>query len=328
MKFSDYEMMLTLWRQQLAQRMTDNGNSAGLRTLKKQSDSDLVDIQAMRLRVDALCFLLSEGGTVEGLTAEQRAAFNVADLTYDAAWTDGMLSAQILGELHWKELGRPYYNIWPSMVRPLERCNLSGLQGKHIQLPVKALVIRLPAPAGTIFYFRVDEVVFLWRQGEQCNATLFGDMTELSRNRLITDIAADEFGNTEDVEPCADTTTSMVAILAGMSLLQQNKDIIEPIVLNADVHRYSQTQDQALVEKAKRKGTFGFNVGRHVETAPGFRQAHFATRWKGSRKDAGGLRPELVPVKGCLVHRKLVTEVPTGYLDKDETVAAVSEGQD
>jgi len=325
MKFSDYEMLSTKMRNQdIATAITD-GDHELARWVKKASDAELFKPDNMVECVMAMMKVNIGGKGLSALTDEQRRLLGDT-VTLQDVWLTGTSSARVLAELEWKRLGRPYYNIWPSMTKPLTNCNLKGVLGRHVELPVAALLLRFPEPMGTIFYYKDVDVTFLWRMETDVPLlAMFGDDSTMEGAKISDDAVGASERSDADAES---RMKAMLSTVAGIALLSHNKDIIEPIVLNADAHKFAQTRDPALIEKAKRKGTFGFNVGRHLETAPGFRQAHFATRWKGSRKNEGGLRPELVPVKGCMVHRKLVTEVPTGYLDKDEAVAAVSEGQD
>lgn len=325
MKFSDYSMLSTQMRNEDIATAIKHGDPQKAQWIKKATDTELFNPRELLQLMDGM---LNSTGTdlgIAGLTAEQRRLFasavykNEKDLNGTDVWTVGTESARLLAELEWKRLGRPYYNIWPSMVKPLTTCSLKGVLGKHIELPLTALVIRLPDPQGTMLYMKDANITFVWLLETGLPLlTMFSDDSPMDGDSKSTLIVDD---TTAQVR--REKMRRVLAIVAGVALLSHNKDIIEPIVLNADTHRYKQTHDVSLIEKAKRKGTFGFDVGRHVETAPGFRQAHFAIRWKGK----GRTRRELVPVKGCMVHRKLVTEVPTGYLDKDEAVAAVSEGQ-
>ena len=210
---------------------------------------------------------------------------------------------RILGEREWLAAGRPYYNIWPSMIDPLASCNLTGILGGHIQLPVPYLLLRFPRGQGTAFVHRHRDILLITRNIHPNPVTglmlVVGDLMPLSG---MIEGAADNV---------AKATLSTVAAL---SMIRDNPDIIQPIPLTRDAQNYEKTLDPALIEKAKRRGLNAFNVGRHIEAAPGFRKPHFAIRWKGK----GRVNPTLVPVKGCMVRRQIITEVPTGYLDEDE----------
>ena len=100
-------------------------------------------------------------------------------------------------------------------------------------------------------------------------------------------------------------------IMTALCLLGDNPDLIEPLVLDKDRELFERTQDPALVEKAVGKGKRGWAVGARLSAAAGFRRPHFGYRWTGPGKTI----PKLVPIKGCIVRRQKLEEIPTGYLD-------------
>lgn len=108
-----------------------------------------------------------------------------------------------------------------------------------------------------------------------------------------------------------------VRITASVCLLAKDPDLIEPDVLDKDRGKFAHTSDpdeiQKMVERAHRRGKVGWNVGARLEVSPHYRRAHFGIRWTGQ----GRTIPKVVPIKGCVVRRKHMTEVPTGYLDRE-----------
>ena len=67
-----------------------------------------------------------------------------------------------------------------------------------------------------------------------------------------------------------------------------------------------------MIARAKRKGKFGFSIGKKYETMPHFRRPHFALRHTGK----GGSIPKIVPAKSSIVHKSVLTRVPTGRYDE------------
>ncbi len=225
------------------------------------------------------------------------------------------IATSVLMEEAWCTLGRPYYDVWPTMIDAVTKCKLQDTKVSDLQLPITHLYVRFPKGLGTNILASLTPTGLEVYVDDSVDP-LAGFAFLAKPHEKLHDIVTDP--NIMHVKPMVGMALSTVAALA---LLSQNKDIIEPIVLNKDIHKYEKTHDVELIEKAKRKGLFGFNVGRHVEVAPGFRKPHFGIRWKG----VGRTRRELVPIKGCLVKRKLITEVPTGYFDKDGADTVVTE---
>lgn len=92
----------------------------------------------------------------------------------------------------------------------------------------------------------------------------------------------------------------------GLLMLAADPEFIEPIILKRD---QGKTGDRKkMVERARRNGVFGFDVGGNMEVSPHFRRPHFAIRWTGK----GAEIPKLVPVKGAVIHRDALA-VPTGF---------------
>lgn len=108
-------------------------------------------------------------------------------------------------------------------------------------------------------------------------------------------------------------------LLAACCLLGDDPALISPDVLSKDKHRFDPYHpDQALIERAKRKGKVGWNVGealeRTGESSPHFRMPHLALYHTGP----GGSIPRIQLRTGreggpIVVHRDRLREVPTGY---------------
>ena len=70
-----------------------------------------------------------------------------------------------------------------------------------------------------------------------------------------------------------------------------------------------------LVEKAIRRGNYGFNVGRSIEVSPHVRSSSpAALYWTGQ----GRKIPKIRFRRGTVVHRKRLASVPTGFLDLEK----------
>jgi hypothetical protein len=98
-----------------------------------------------------------------------------------------------------------------------------------------------------------------------------------------------------------------------LALLDKESELIDGVVFNADRRKYDETGNEKYVEKARRRGTVGWDIGRHVEVVPHYRRPHFGIRHTGP----GRKIPRVRPIKGSIVHKKKIGDMPTGYLDSD-----------
>ena len=100
-----------------------------------------------------------------------------------------------------------------------------------------------------------------------------------------------------------------IRLCCSLCLLENDPEVIFPDVLADDRAKFEQTGDQKYVEKAKRRGKFGWEVGRHIEVIPHYRRPHMALVWTGR----GRAMPRIVPRRGSVVHREVVGKVPSGF---------------
>jgi hypothetical protein len=102
-------------------------------------------------------------------------------------------------------------------------------------------------------------------------------------------------------------------------MLADDPDIITTDVLSEQQGRYDIEKDETwksrAEEKAKKRGIFGWSVGKNIEVTPHLRRPHLALRHTGP----GGKIPKIVPVRGCAVKGNKLTHVPTGYMLPDGT---------
>lgn len=247
--------------------------------------------------------------------------------------------AQLIIESDWIDNGRPYYDLYPSVIEAFCKVDLSKLKCSDLHLPLPQLLIRFPTDHNGPGSSSGPVQTVLVGEGNNLMNHYYGS----NRGWLIM---ADEGGfMKEDDDIPAVTTTSftmpddetveqrleygrrhgycqdnidnemvsqVVQVVCTLCLLHGDPDLIEPEPLSADMRRWEQTLDPKLIDKAIRKGKRAWAVGRQIEIAPGFRRPHFAIRWTGK----GGRIPKLTPIKGCIVNRRKLAEVPTGYLDE------------
>ena len=113
--------------------------------------------------------------------------------------------------------------------------------------------------------------------------------------------------------------TLAIRIALTVCMLADDPEIITPDVLSDQQSRYDGEKDEAwkrrAEEKAKKRGVFGWSIGKSIEVTPHIRRPHFALRHTGP----GGKIPKIVAVKGCVVKMNKLTKVPTGHVLPDGT---------
>lgn len=245
------------------------------------------------------------------------------------------LTAQLEIERSWTNNDRPYYDLYPSVAEAFTRVNIDKLKCGSVRLPMPQLLIR----------FQVGKELQASKE-RKIKSILVGEVVvgdKVSWLTAVNDGSSEQIKNIDipvhtvngvNLEPektilekltygrnnpyCddhidKDEVDNAFRIVCAICLLKDNQDLIEPLPLDSDRAKWEETHDIKLIEKAARRGKKGWAVGKHVEVAPGFRVPHFAIRWCGK----GGYDPQLRPIKGCFVHRKVIEEVPTDYLGPD-----------
>ena len=108
-----------------------------------------------------------------------------------------------------------------------------------------------------------------------------------------------------------------------LCLLNDDPAVITPDVLEADRGKYEMTGDIKYMEKAHKRGKVGWEVGAKIEMSPHIRSPHFALMAVGK----GRSDRKLIWRKGAVVHRKLVTDVPTGFAADNENIGTPEESK-
>ena len=236
---------------------------------------------------------------------------------------NGFRANLAFSEREWWENSRPYYKAFPCIVEQLTKLKLD-IEARHVpNPPFKSMVIRFAESSEiqTVFFsiWRHPETREIDRQltltaciGKVNTATglqLRGDEPiESSLERSI--VEAPDAQLKLKVENC-------IRAALTICLLADDPSIIAPDVLSADRDRYESETDEAwkerAVARARRRGVVGWNIGADYEVCPHYRRPHFGIRHTGK----GGTVPRIVPIKGAVVHRSRLTEVPTGWMTPD-----------
>ena len=242
--------------------------------------------------------------------------------------------AQLINERDWERQRRPYYNVWPSIVPMLTRLNLD-LDSSLIRLPLPALCVRLPKDQekNTLkFDWKGKEIpircMLVGKINEGGGISVLIDIGELMpeigfpiytyrnfrrREGLTVENALGELNRDCSAEMGIAVSESLVndcvRLCCSLCLLENDSSIICPDVLADDRAKYDQNGDQKFVEKARRRGKVGWDVGRHIEVIPHFRRPHMTLVWTGR----GRVAPKIVPRRGAIVHREVVEKLPSGF---------------
>ena len=243
-------------------------------------------------------------------------------------------------EENWFKNKRPYYNIYPSIIPSLTKISLDKLTVDYVNLPLPELLIRLPSSNHPlkfnyknkeyavktimaadnfrfdnrpnedflIFWIDVGEVVLDW------NVQMFRllckkpGMTVNDAFNLLESHPSKDDGvhyPNEIIEDCA-------KLICTLCLMSNDEFIVEPEVLSIDEDKYEKTKDPKYITKAINRGKYGWSVGKNIEIAPHIRAAcPAALYWTG----AGKKIPKIRFRRGCVVHKKRLHEIPTGYFD-------------
>ena len=243
---------------------------------------------------------------------------------------------RILVEQAWMEAGRPFYNLWPKIVAPLATIKLRGLTLSRIpRPPVNPLLLRFAIGDPLVQGDKMAKCVLVnFRDGARLDlltdvslstgahksvAYLFDatDSQDADVEDILGSIYPDAFTDDAVAQEVVNLFegSAMRRIVIATLLLAADPtcEYLRPIVLNADREKWERTKDPALLERAKRRGNFGWDLGREIHTNPHWRRPHAALYHVGK----GRVDTRVVFRKGALVKREQVTTMPTGYQEDE-----------
>jgi hypothetical protein len=245
-------------------------------------------------------------------------------------------------EKSWEELQCPYYHLYPAIVPMLLRLNLDipcsvlksiSVQPIEVRLPntleapglvwpggrVQSLLMGLqPVPVsadaedltlGLVIAFDVGE---LDQDGHSILSFKFFPLRDdMSIEEACSLLPAHESLDIGVPIP-QDTMVAVVKLCACIALIDQNSDIIAPDVRIVDKAKWGGASEDtrlAMVEAAKRRGKYGWNIGADIECIPHYRRPHPAL----VRVGKGRMLSRIVMRKGSVVHKSKLTTIPTGF---------------
>lgn len=119
----------------------------------------------------------------------------------------------------------------------------------------------------------------------------------------------------EGVQTPKELIVRAIKLVCCVCLIGDDPEIVTPDVLAKDRLNFSNADEnkrKAIVDRAKRRGKNGFNLGADIDKIPHYRKPHLAIVWTGK----GRTKAKIVMRKGSVVHREIITKIPTGYSDE------------
>jgi len=233
----------------------------------------------------------------------------------------------------WIEDKRPYYDVYPSIIPMLIKLNLK-VAGNIIFPPMGMHNLLIRFPENHILCSGDVKVRTIFLSFQKCNR----DTKQINlENGLVVGIdIGEEYLSIPiftlrifplDERPIEDTLTALrvhdsfktgvqvpndlvnksIKLCLTLCLLENNSELIKPEILTKD--QYKSGDFNRLVAKARRRGKFGFSIGKEIEKIPHYRRPHPALVWTGK----GRKIPKIVMRKGSIIHREAIKKIPTGF---------------
>lgn len=232
----------------------------------------------------------------------------------DIAWVQSSFAVSAMA---FRQSGRPFFNVWPTVAEALLKSNLEidpALIPKSIIHELLTIEIRFCDSSKTEPFLLNVTNVRDWKTSENAE-TITGQGIWVSRAKIESDNSLSTSGVGMPFGVVAKSSDywhsqNELRIAVGVMLLACDERYCEPILLNRDKNRKLTGGDlQRAINRARRNGQFGFNIGEHIEVSPHYRRPHFAIRWTGEGRKV----PKIVPVKGSMINKDMLKEIPTGY---------------
>jgi len=228
----------------------------------------------------------------------------------------------------------PFYRMYPGVVESFESIKFDSLKNISFDLFKNGFNVAIELPVG----YEIEESGFsisaflLTKRGESISVSCQAEKDGISAVYfvLLPERIISEYNDSDFDTPLR----KLVRFIAGICLLDNNPDLVKPIVLGKDVVKYEQTHDEKYVDKAVRRGVKGWDIGKDIPTrqqvreaieqakkegketgykvAPHIRAPHLQKVWTGPGKKV----PKIVRIDTILVNWKDIETLPTGYYNK------------
>ena len=205
----------------------------------------------------------------------------------------------------WKGKRQPFFNVYPVIIECLRNTNADidcGLIERNVIHDLGVIEVRTPEGSDIPPFLMGFDSNVLFEDGTKGSAVF---VVSFQEDGVYTFNL--QFGR----KPVWDGEMSMLTLITriavGVLMLAGNPDFCQPVILSKDIGK--PIDEEAAIERAKKRGLIGFTLGKDIQVGPHVRRPHFAIRWTGK----GASIPKYVPIKGCMVHRNKLLEVPTGF---------------
>lgn len=249
-----------------------------------------------------------------------------------------------LVELKWMKKGRPFYNIWPGLVPQLIKLDLDTVPAELIELPLEQLCFRFSTE--NPFMIKLIGGVCKGQTLPLESLLVSSFVPYIGRQELLNErhaLVLVQFnpikGNSETVCHCAnsfileqgrtlsdemklmaqkepgdlshESFLDILKIIVSSLLLSKDPDdkLVMPVVLADDFSKWEATHDPKYVEKAKKRGNFGWHIGREIDVNPHWRKGHLAWFHVGKGRSVKVQKWR----KGCIVKCEIVKQMPSGF---------------
>ena len=233
---------------------------------------------------------------------------------------------------------RPFYRLYPGITEALTKIGVEKHDISKIHPPVDPLSLEFPVDrpliAGTrkvvnILFGEFEDTDSLFIE-YRSHVDTFGVILFPRENKSIMHLIGDT-----KAESDRDTNKVILQIVFGVCMIpQSDTSLITPRVLNRDKEKFEATGDMKFVERARRNGVNGWDIGRDIPTeeemktirqqtgepgkkSPHWRMGHFAIRLTGEGRSV----PVIRWIKETFVNKDLWNKVPHGYHGGDEETA-------
>lgn len=238
-------------------------------------------------------------------------------------------------EKTWIECGRPYYNVWPILLKAALKLDLSKVKRSDIHFPEQVILIRFSAEEhkyapqikfeGQVGILHTMMIGFFEFDNRKILkvSSMFKDesgIVEISSEHEL--LNANDYFKEFDVSVVdADLKTHMLKIAVILGIISNNPDLITPDYIKSDIPKVTEQTAEHYHNRAKKAGKYGWNVGEILhkdESSPHFRMPHLALYWTGEGRQIPKIILRTGPNNGPIpVRRDKITTIPTGYYDKE-----------
>ncbi len=242
-------------------------------------------------------------------------------------------------EREWNTIGRPYYNVWPILLKASLKLDLSKIRKSDINFPENVIAIRFseeqPKYSIVTPSHNTDQPanlhsMMIYNTTDMRNVHILAIRAIFNNDTNgIVEVATTHSLTSEDIyfkdidESVQDakikTFISKIAVMLG--IITNNPDFITPDYIKSDIQKITEQTAEHYQNRAKKAGKYGWNIGESLhngESSPHFRNPHLALYWTGEGGQTPVVKLRTGPNNGPIpVRRDKITTIPTGYHDKE-----------